>query len=251
MKKLNKLYTGNRKMVPIFGIIIFIGVILLLIYFVRNYAFNTNSSKGFMAVNSDRAEYLSGETVTIEMGVLGSNGNTLCNANLELNINGTKTTNIKKSSTCGDTVANSPDYFFQFVPQHTGVYKIELKNLDTKNAVKNKFRVNENRNLDIVRETATRINPGLAERYPVRLIVKASKDFQGEVYDTIPVGFTIPWQGPAKVSDDGKKGKVISWQLNLKAGEIKELIYEYSTPKMVPAVYKLGNSGEWQIVAAK
>ncbi len=157
----NKKIKINKKILITKAILLLLGGVFVYIILTKNNIANNNLSKGILAVNSDRTEYLPGETATIQMGVLDPNGNTLCDANLELKINGTKMKDIKKSSTCGDNVTNNPDYFFKFVPQKTGTYKLKLTNLDTKNLTNNTFKVVDKRDLDIVREAATRINPGL------------------------------------------------------------------------------------------
>ena len=221
-------------------------------YFLKSNRQKVNLAKGILALNSDKQIYIPGETVHLQIAALDPQGHTICNADLELLINGQKTGGIKNSSTCGDgNVTGNPDYFYDIKIDRTGNYSIKLTDNTTGQIAKNQFSVVASREVDIVRETATRINPLKAERYPVKLIVTATKDFQGEISDIIPAGFTIPWQGPAKVTDNGDKGKVITWQVDIKAGETKELIYEYSAPKTGPAIYKIGNNSEWQIVATK
>ena len=237
----------NKKIILIIGILLLFGSFFVLRLNLKKSTSKLSPSKGVLALNTDKQEYLPDETVKVQMAVLDANGHTICNANLVLEINNVKGENIQKSATCEDgNVTNNPDYVFIFKPEKIGKYNLKLTNLDTGQVAQNKFTITKGRTLDIVRETATRINPFKADRYPVKLIVKAEKDYQGEISDVIPDGFTIPWQGPAKL--DGNK---ITWQVNLKAGETRELVYEYSAPKTVPAVYKLGNNNEWQIVATK
>jgi hypothetical protein len=238
--------TTCRKIGPT-KIVIVLGIVALFFVFVI-FPKNTgkqNFTKGVVAVNTDKQIYLPGETVHIQMGALDSKGHTLCNANLLLEIQGKKQKNILHSSTCGDdNVTNNPDYFFDYQPTKTGTYTLKLTNKDTGQVTKNQFTVVAQRSLDIVRETATRINPFKADRYPVKLTVTASQDYQGSISDTVPQGFTIPWQGPATI-----QGNQITWQVTLKAGETKELLYEYSAPKVSPEIYLLGNQGEWQIAS--
>lgn len=201
-------------------------------------------SKGVLAVNINKTKYLKGEIVKIQITAVDANGKIECNANLKLTINGTEAKNIAKSSTCGTTAQNF-DYSFNFEPEKTGVYRLKLTNTDTKVTITNSFDVVSERNLDIVRETATRIDPLKKDRNSMKLVVTVVKDYSGEISDIFPKGFAIPWQGPAKIT-----GNKIFWQVNLKAGETKELTYEYSAPKVVPALYKFGENGEWIVVAA-
>jgi hypothetical protein len=203
-------------------------------------------SSGVLAINTDKSIYLLGETVKIQMSALDSHGNVLCNAKLSLQINGSEEKQIKTSPTCSlGSVTSNPDYFVNYTPQKTGNYEIKLKNLETNVSAMNKFEVSNERDLDIVRETAVRINPNKNQRYAVRLIVTAKNDYSGEISDLIPNGFSIPWQGPAKV-----EGNKISWQVNLKAGETKEFIYEYLAPTTSPSLYYFGKGNKWQVVAA-
>ena len=199
-----------------------------------------------MAVNTDKQKYLVGETAKIQMAVVNTEGKPNCEANLKLTINGTETNKIVKSPTCGSVVFDNADYFSTFNPDRTGKYILKLTNLDTRNTITSSFNVVSERNLDITRKTATSITPVKDGRYPVRLIVTAKSDYIGGVSDTLPEGLTVVWWGPAKV-----EGNKISWQVDLKAGETKELVYEYTAPTKVPAVYTFKENGEWTIVATK
>ena len=205
---------------------------------------NKDFSKGIMVINTDRQEYLVGETVKILMTVVDKTGKVNCDARLKLTINGVEAKNTAKSPTCIDSITQNPDYFFNFVPEKEGKYEVKLTNLDTKISILNTFDVVEERNIDISREAAMRIAPSKKDRYPMKLIVTAKNDFSGEISDLIPSSFTIPWQGQAKVEENK-----ISWQVNLKAGETKELIYEYSAPKTVFALYTFGENNEWQVIS--
>jgi len=237
----------SRLITVVIGTLLVVGVYFLFNLNSKNTSQKNQFPQGVLALNTDKEEYLQGETVNIQMAAIGAEGNILCNANLELDIDGKKTKDIKKSSACEkDGVTYESDYSYKFVPQKTGTYDVKLTNLDTKLVTKNTFKVVSQRDLDITRKTLTRINPSKEERYAVLLIVTASKDYLGEISDIVPSGFTIPWWGPAKVED-----KKISWQVDLKAGETKEFAYEYIAPKVSPEFYKLGENGEWQIVAAK
>lgn len=236
-------YNLRRVLVIIF--IIFIGFYLVFAFknshkLVNNPAF----PKGLLAINTDKSTYLLGETVKIQIASLDLTGHTVCNSDLILEIQGKKETDIHRSSTCGDdNVTNNPDYFFDYKTDEAGTYTLKLTNQTTGLVVRKEFIVVKNRDLDIVRETATRISSSKADRYPVKFIVTANKAYQGSVSDVIPKGFTIPWQGPGQL-----EGQKITWQLNLKAGETKELIYEYSPPKNNSNLFKFGRDGEWQVI---
>lgn len=223
-----------------------------------------NFPDGVLAVNSDKITYIPNETALIQMGVLDSNGDTICDADLTLTIknnSGDEQTfegdQIRRSLTCGNngdnTVTNNPDYFLEYKIEKVGDYTVTLKNPKTGKTTQNKFTVTGQRNLDIVRETATRINPFKADRYPVVLRVTAEQDYSGKITDRVPEEFTILWQGPATLEKvqgaDGKEFTTISWNVTLKAGETTELIYEYSAPQVSPEFYVIGTHGEWQIAS--
>jgi len=267
MNYLNKLKINNSKLsnnrylyiISVAFIIIISGVILFVI--VNNkLSLKSNFSGGVLALNTDKSEYLPGETVTIQATALNKQGHVACDANLQLDINGNKTQDFKKSSTCGEgTVTNNPDYFYEFVPQKSGIYKITLTNLDSKSFTQNVFKVVSDTDIVITRQTAIRIAPEVAQRYQMKLVVTAKKDFTGTISDLVPAGMTIPWQGPASLNDNDKGRKTISWKIDLKSGETRELLYDYSVTSLDSVLYQFGGSqplnkedlatGAWQVVS--
>jgi len=229
---------------------VYIVLIILIGFFggrlLINKQLNNDFSKGVLAVNTDKNTYLVGETVKIQMTAVDAKGETNCKANLKLTINGSPTDKTIKSSSCGNATINNANYLYSFKPEKIGEYTIKLTDLDTKVTITNYFDVVNERNLDITRETPTSIDPTKDTRHPVKLIVTAKNDYAGEITDLIPEGLTVVWQGTAKVSENK-----ISWRVDLKAGETKELIYEYTVPNIVPASYTFKEYGEWTVIAAK
>lgn len=205
-------------------------------------------TRGVLALNTDKSSYVAGETVLFQMASLNSEGGTLCNSNLELTITVPKqkkktvlkyqANQIIPTSTCqeNNNVTNEPDYISRFVTTTPGTYRLTLKNLDTGKRVKSSFEVREQRQpVTITRSGAIRINPEKSDRYPMILQLTATEDFKGAVMEHIPAGFKVIWYGKAKVDNS-----TISWEVELKAGESKELIYEYAAPEKSPEFYTFG-----------
>lgn len=247
----------------ILGVItVFVIVILSLIFIPRaktertNLTIKVDPSKGILAIDSDKTIYTPGETARIEMAVVDNTGIPICKANLVLTIQTPdkketilKDNQINFSSTCGDdNVTNSPDYLVNYKLEMVGRYFIKLVNPTTGAEIENSFEVKKTRDLDIVRETAIRITPSKSTRYPVRFKVTSTKDYSGNLTDLVPSGFSIPWQGPAKL-EKTEKGTKITWEVSLKANQTQEFVYEYTPPEESPKFYQLGETGNWQVVA--
>jgi hypothetical protein len=71
------------------------------------------------------------------------------------------------------------------------------------------------------------------------MFVKADSNFNGTFIEEVPADFEITGSGNFNVEKVGGS-KFISWQLNLKVGEKKELSYIYQAPKVSPQFYLLG-----------
>jgi len=204
-----------------------------------------NFQNGVLAVNTDRQVYLPGGTAMIQMAALVPKGDSICNAVLSVEVDGEKQTGVIRTGACADNnVTNTADHVLYYKTGTNGTYNIKVTNITTGLVSQNSFTVDSSRTLDVVRKTATRINPFKADSYPVHLYVTSQNDYQGEVTDQVPTGFKVINAGNAKV-DNGK----ITWQVNLKKGETEVLSYDYISPKVSPELYKLGGNGEWQIAS--
>lgn len=209
-------------------------------------------SKGVLAINTNKSFYTVDEKVEIGAASLKPDGNTLCNSNLEIVVKqpdntevslSTKDGGIERSNTCDESnnVTNNPDYFSIFYPTQEGKYTLTLINKDNENKQETEFEVVSNPQFNIERYGATRINPFATDRYPMILKVTSEKDFSGKVIETIPSSFDIVWndKSSTKESEDEKN---IIWDVNLKAGETTELIYEYKAPQISPDFVSLGKA---------
>ena len=235
------------------ALIVGIAAILLVINFVKQKEASLGKfPKGLLAINIGKSIYMPGEKVEFEMASLDSKGNTLCHSNLQIDITTprgqkisltTKGGNIDNSTTCSENnnVTNDPDYRANFVPEETGTYSIELTNLDTKLTVKDQLIVKSDQKLNIERNGATRVNPFKSNRYPMTLTISAQEDFNGQVVEQIPSSFDVIWQGPSEVKTETDH-KTITWNVNMKAGDSKDLIYEYEAPQVSPGFFTLGKA---------
>jgi len=209
-----------------------------------------NFPNGLLALNTNKSIYASNERVEIGLGSLDPTGSILCHSNLKLEITGPDkikidltTENGKIVNTCSEdsNATLDPDYRTNFIPEKEGIYDLKLKNLDTKVSVESQIEVKSKQKFSIARTGVTRANPFKSSRYPMILTVKSQEGFKGQVIDQIPASFDIVWQGISKV-EVVKEYRTITWNVDLKAGEAKELIYEYQAPKVSPMFFNLGKA---------
>lgn len=207
---------------------------------------------GVLAVNTNKSFYTINEKVEIGAASLRPDGNTLCNSDLEIKIKqpdntevtlSTKDGGVEKSSTCDENnnVTNNPDYFSVFYPAQEGKYTVVLSNKDNENKQETEFEVILDPQLNIERQGVTRINPFATDRYPMILKVTSEKNFSGQVIETIPSSFDIVWNGNSS-TEESESEKNIIWDVDLKAGETIELIYEYKAPQISPDFVSIGKA---------
>lgn len=221
-------------------LLMFIGVGSVAIFIVAIFAFKSGQKAPatmFTVMNTESSVYKSDQMVRILISTVGTDRNTLCHSNLQVVVTGPKkfktelsTANesITTSTTCDEngSKTNDPDYQASFVPQTEGTYKIELINPDNKEKVIKKIEVKNDSTFNFERGATTRINPSEGVRYHMVLRITSKNDFKGKVVELIPQNVTIAWLGEAKL--DSEK---ITWEVNLKAGETKEIVYDYIMPQ--------------------
>jgi len=198
---------------------------------------------GVLAINTNKSIYLPGERIYLQMATLDSNGHTICNSNLELEIiNPLGQSNyprVETSGFCGpDNVVGVPDYFSYYSVVEVGEYKTRLTNLDTGYEIIDSFQVAENVPFEIERIGPTRIYP--KANYEMKLKIKANQNFQGNIVEFVPSGFKIITKIPTG-REKFKDGQVIIWRnIVLGAGDSIELKYEFDAPNISPYLYVLG-----------
>lgn len=254
IEKIKEYISTHKKIVYIFtGIVVFVAVLFLILALVRRSATSQfNFSAGFLGLNINKSVYAPNERIEFGIGTLDPNGNTLCHSNLEIIVHGPEkrkivlsTQNGKITNLCNENFNSgiNPDYRSSFVPEKEGSYDVTLTNLDTKMTVKEQIIVKDNSNLgvSIKRTGPTRVNPFATDRYPMILTVTSQRDFKGQLVDQLLSSFGILWQGPSEIKT-AENSKTITWNVDLKAGETKEFIYEFQAPKVSPKFYNMGKA---------
>ncbi len=204
---------------------------------------------GVLAINFNKSIYKIGDTGRAGMVVLDDGGHTVCDAELKVNLESpsgkqfnfsTHNGTIIQSSTCGpDNITSEPDYYFDFLAEEEGIYHVTAKvilGIDERE-VKDDFEVQANPIFEVERIGPTRIFPPAS--YGMVLRIKANQDFDGEIREFTPSVFNVATE---VLSDIEVYGNVreIKWKVELKAGEIRELKYDFKAPDISPWLYKLG-----------
>ena len=247
--------------------LILVGVLLTVVgglfYYWNEARGDYNPNWGVIAFNVDKSIYKVGEEAYMQMAVLDEKGNTLCNADLTLEVTSPsgKVTSpiISYSEECGpETVTDTPDYFAYMHADELGIYKVKTT-ATTKNGeyfTQDKFEVRAEVPFDIRRTGPTRIYP--LSNYSMNAIITVNEDFEGTITEQIPASFTIinveikqldtdseePIITESKIIsplDYARAGqKLISSDVSWKAGERYELSYIFDAPDTSPAFFLLG-----------
>jgi hypothetical protein len=243
-KNLSTIKKIFKKKSKLFALVIFLFIGLCLLMTILRQP----KSKLVLVINTDKSIYSRGEPIKFQIASLDSHGHTVCNSNLKLEVTSpgwgwwnTKNTPVIRSISCGnDNITNESDYIANFTGQKTGDYQIRLVNRDNNQIIISKITVvDKNTPLEIKRSGAMRINPYKSDRYPMIITVKANVNYQGKIIEKVPASFIIKWQGSAKV-EQNKDKNILTWDVDLKKGEIKEYKYEYMVPKTDTDIYSLG-----------
>ncbi len=225
---------------------------------------------GVLAVNTNKAIYLPGDTAYLQLASLNDLGHTICDATLKLEIEdpagkttdfGTKNGDIKHSSTCGsDNVTDNPDYYSYYKVGEAGTYRMKLTNITNGYSITDTFDVKSSLPFIAERTAATRINP-FKSGYTMYIKVTANQDFSGEIDETVPNNFQIISDSQIKNGTRSSSiqpgAKTIYWEANLKRGESVKLDYTYQSPKISPEWFFLGplaigefkETRRWQIAS--
>jgi hypothetical protein len=201
---------------------------------------------GLLSINTNQTEYTAGNAVNVSMGALTSNGNTLCDANLNLYVtipNGfIDSIPVAQSGQCfGNNVINVPDYSTQFTVEDFGVYEMYLERVDDAgniiSHITDTFNVVPNQEIVIERTGPTRIFPPAP--YPMQLTVHALKNsFVGKVVERVPNDFII-FNTTAQINKYNDYTELV-WDVSMLAGTSETVSYEFDAPDLSPYLYKLG-----------
>src|SRR3989344_8859749 len=201
-----------------------------------------NFAWGVLAVNTDKSIYLPGESTLIQMAVLSSTGNTICDAPLSLTITDpagqTSDLEVVRSGVCsGNSYVEKPDYTSAYKVDAVGRYKMQLQLADSDYTLTDYFEVSESVLFDITRTGPTRIYP-LAQ-YAMQFKVHVSQNFSGTVTETLPPSFQVTTDEGSLVTS-GDSLQQIQWQVNWTAGGDYTFSYRFKTPPQSPAFYFIG-----------
>jgi nitrate/TMAO reductase-like tetraheme cytochrome c subunit len=201
---------------------------------------------GVLAVNTNKAVFVSGEEAYLQMAALADNGDTICNASLVLTITSpdgiAREIPVEAQSSCGlNNVTDNPDYTAYYGVKAPGVYKMNLLHEGNDgvpiNNTEDSFEVRESVPFVIERTGATRIWP--KSSYVMKLSVTSVHDFKGQFTETVPKNFELLSLGGGD-TDLWGNAKHIVWNVDFKAGETKTFSYEYDAPDISPYLYTLG-----------
>ncbi len=216
-----------------------------------------NFTWGVLAINTHKSIYLENELADIGIAVLDNNGKMVCDANVTLEITdpaGIKTTlttpqDIIVTEACRIyDITQRPDYYTNYSINSAGTYLINLTAI-TKDGtwnIQDNFSVSENVDFDVSRGIPqTRIYP--AVNYIMNISIKADKGHNGIINEYVPASFDISLYQGMTITTIGDT-KILSWDVNLKAGDTISLAYEYDAPDVSPEFYLLGrlNIGSWE-----
>ena len=220
---------------------------------------------GVLAVNTTKSMYFPNEDVALNLAALTEEGDTICDANLQLKIISPDYSiyevPVEPTGACGkNNVTDNPDYlaFFKQTSEF-GRYTVQLKNLNQKgevvHAVEDFFEVREYIPYDIERTAPTRIYPPAP--YKVALHVTAYRSYTGDIVERVPRGFVLTDYGDAEVVTMPEYTELVWRNVELKEGDELNLGYEFDAPDVSPYLYLLGPLNmdgfaelrEWQIAS--
>jgi hypothetical protein len=237
---------------------------------------------GVLAFNSNKSIYTEGEQAYLQMAVIDNNGDTICYADLNLEItapDGSIATLssanglISKSGKCGpNNVVYTPDYFSNYNLAGAGKYQIKLtaNTLEGEKEILDSFEVRETVDFDVERISATRIYP--KADYQMLIKIKANQDYSGEIKEIIPKGFKIVEQKISNIQEtiteqitnsnfqiyNQDEEDVLVWDnIVMQKGDEVQIVYKYDAPDISPEFYLMGplqigdfkEAREWQIAS--
>ncbi|MBP9817867.1 LamG domain-containing protein [Candidatus Shapirobacteria bacterium] len=204
---------------------------------------------GVLAMNLDKDKYGVGEVAKIDMAVLDELGKMVCDANVKLLITNDKLLIKEEFSTENKKIIVNPncskkdftlkpDYETSYKFDKTGTYNLELTATTANGtySISQEIIVKSGGDFNVKRVSATRIYP--ANIYPMNIEIEAKRDFKGKVYETVPVDFEIKDTIGRVVEENGIK-KIV-WDLDIKSGERRTLVYKYKAPEISPQFYLTG-----------
>lgn len=204
---------------------------------------------GVLAVNTKKTRYAPNEEVVFNLAALTDKGDTICDANLVLQVKTPSNTffdvPVNQSGSCGENnVTDIPDYLASFRDTNEiGLYSIVLSHINKSGEVVHKiqdsFEVAEFVPYDIERTAPTRIYPPAL--YEVKLNITANRSYEGDIVERVPRGFIIEDLSKDALIETLPDVTLIKWpNVSLKEGDKLELSYKFDAPDISPYMYLLG-----------
>lgn len=213
---------------------------------------------GLLAINTNRTEYLVGDTANISLAALSENGNTLCDARLELYAitedDFIRRLPVDRSGLCnGNNVVSLSDYLSSYPVTATGTYELYVEHLAEDDSVLAHTAMTFNAVSDapftLERSGPTRIYP--VAPYDMGLTLTARDSFTGTLTERVPAGFTVATTTTGEATVDAAGG-TIRWDVTLAQGEAATLSYRFDAPDISPYLYELGPASlEYEITDAR
>ena len=221
---------------------------------------------GVLALNTHKSIYHTEDEAFIGMAVLDDTGHVVCDANVTLAIT-SPTGEVTTLSTAAGSIFISPecsvygvttlpDYYASYSVKGEGTYTMNLT-AHTSNGIRtltDTFTVANNASFDVARHGPTRIYP--PAKYTMSINITPTEDYTGTVVEYVPLGFDItPQEGLTITTTD--KEQVLTWQVDINAGETTVVSYTFDAPDESPQFYLLGTleigafaeQRQWQIAS--
>lgn len=202
---------------------------------------------GLLSINPNKTSNKVGEPVQISAGSLSPNGNTVCDAQLQLFIidpsDVVSKVPVTPSGVCnGNNVTDVPDYGASFIPLSVGEYEMYLERIDVDGKIlshtSDTFLVAETLPLSIERNGPSRIYPRAT--YPMELTVHSDAMWSGTLIEEVPADFVISSTSAIIV----QKGDIqeLRFEVAIDTGGSQSFTYSFDAPDISPYLYTLGSA---------
>jgi hypothetical protein len=202
---------------------------------------------GVLAINPHKSEYEVNETAKISIGALSPNGNTLCDANLQLYITDpagfVSKAPVSQSGKCnGNNVTDVPDFTAEVSVAIAGDHELYLERLDAEGNligfITDTFKAVDNQSFAIERSGPTRIYP--VAPYEMELTVHTDASFDGVLKERVPASFVIS-STSAVITQEGD-WQILSWDVSTTGDGTDKVSYGFDAPDISPFIYELGSA---------
>ncbi|MBP6881035.1 MAG: DUF2341 domain-containing protein [Candidatus Pacebacteria bacterium] len=200
---------------------------------------------GILTTNPHKSEYEVGETARISFGALSTNGNTICDAYLDLyaiDPEGYVTKyEVTPSGQCnGNNVIDVPDYIAEIPVTTSGAYELYVERLDENGNIlgftSDTFNAVPAQTISIERSGPTRIYPPAT--YPMTLTVATDSSFSGTLTEYVPASFTV-FDTDAEITLEGEWQKLV-WDVSIMGAGTEVVSYSFDAPDISPYLFNLG-----------